>query len=210
VAYAKLEDMMVLAEGLISSIAERVLTDREEELKVLERDTSKLESIQAPFPRVHYDEAVRMLQEGHEKGELENRFEWGGDFGAPDESYLSSQFGKPIIVHRFPAAIKGFYFERDAERTELALGIDVLAPEGYGEIVGGGERATSLEFLEKQIEEHNLPKDAFDWYLDLRRYGTIPHAGFGMGIERCTAWMCGIEHVRETIPFPRMLYRLKP
>lgn len=210
VAYAKLEDMMVLAENLISSIAARVLTDRQEELKVLERDTSKLESITAPFPRVHYDEAVKMLQAGFDKGELENRFEWGGDFGAPDETYLSNQFGQPIIVHRFPAAIKGFYFEQDAERPELALGIDVLAPEGYGEIVGGGERATSLEFLEKQLEHHNLPKEAFDWYLDLRRFGTVPHAGFGMGIERCTAWMAGIEHVRETIPFPRMLYRLKP
>ena len=210
VAYATLEDMMVLAENMLSYIAGRVLEERKEELKVLERDTAKLESIQAPFPRVHYDDAVKMLQEGHEKGLLENRFEWGGDFGAPDESYISSQFDKPVIVHRFPAQIKGFYFERDAERPELALGIDVLAPEGYGEIIGGGQRATSLEFLEKQIEEHNLPKDAFDWYLDLRRYGTVPHSGFGMGIERCTAWMCGIEHVRETIPFPRMLYRIKP
>lgn len=210
VAYAHLEDMMDLGEGLILAIVERVLKDRRAELETLERDISKLESIAAPFPRVHYDDAVKMLQEGFEKGELENRFEWGGDFGAPDETYLSAQFDQPIFVHRFPAAIKGFYFERDKERPELALGIDLLAPEGYGEIIGGGERATDLDFLEKQIEEHNLPKEAFDWYLDLRRFGTVPHSGFGMGIERCTAWMCGIEHVRETIPFPRMLYRLKP
>ena len=210
VAYAHLEDMMDLGEGLILAIVERVLNDRKEELKTLERDVSILESIASPFPRVHYDDAVKMLQEGFEKRLLENRFEWGGDFGAPDETYLSAQFDQPIFVHRFPAAIKGFYFERDKDRPELALGIDLLAPEGYGEIIGGGERATDLEFLEKQIEEHNLPKEAFDWYLDLRRFGTVPHSGFGMGIERCTAWMCGIEHVRETIPFPRMLYRLKP
>jgi asparaginyl-tRNA synthetase len=210
VAYAHLEDMMDLGEGLILAIVERVLNERREELKTLERDITKLESIASPFPRIHYDDAVKILQEGFDKGEMENRFEWGGDFGAPDETYLSNRFGQPIFVHRFPAAIKGFYFERDRERPELALGIDLLAPEGYGEIIGGGERAMDLEFIEKQIEEHNLPRESFEWYLDLRRYGTVPHAGFGMGIERCTAWMCGIEHVRETIPFPRMLYRLKP
>ncbi len=210
VAYASYEDMMDLGEGLILAIVERVLTDRQEELKVLERDIAKLEAISAPFPRLHYDDAVNMLREGHEKGELENNFEWGGDFGAPDETYLSNQFGKPVFVHHFPTAIKGFYFEVDKDRPECALGIDLLAPEGYGEIIGGGERAASLEYLEKQIEAHNLPREAFEWYLDLRRYGSVPHAGFGMGIERCTAWMCGIEHVRETIPFPRMLYRLRP
>ncbi|MBV6496830.1 MAG: asparagine--tRNA ligase [Acidobacteria bacterium ACB1] len=210
VAYASYEDMMDLGEGLILAIVERVLTDRQEELKVLERDIAKLEAISAPFPRLHYDDAVNMLREGHEKGELENNFEWGGDFGAADETYLSNQFGKPVFVHHFPTAIKGFYFEVDKDRPECALGIDLLAPEGYGEIIGGGERAASLEYLEKQIEAHNLPREAFEWYLDLRRYGSVPHAGFGMGIERCTAWMCGIEHVRETIPFPRMLYRLKP
>ncbi len=210
VAYASYEDMMDLGEGLILAIVERVLTDRQEELKVLERDIAKLEAISAPFPRLHYDDAVNMLREGHEKGELENNFEWGGDFGAPDETYLSNQFGKPVFVHHFPTAIKGFYFEVDKDRPECALGIDLLAPEGYGEIIGGGERAASLEYLEKQIEAHNLPREAFEWYLDLRRYGSVPHAGFGMGIERCTAWMCGIEHVRETVPFPRMLYRLRP
>ena len=210
VAYAHLEDMMDLGEGLILAIVERVLSERQEELKTLERDITKLEAIKSPFPRIHYDKAVEMLQEGFEKGALENKFEWGGDFGAPDETYLSAQFDSPVFVHHFPAAIKGFYFERDKERPELALGIDLLAPEGYGEIIGGGERATDLEFLEKQLEEHNLPRESFEWYLDLRRFGSVPHSGFGMGIERCTAWMCGIEHVRETIPFPRMLYRLKP
>jgi asparaginyl-tRNA synthetase len=210
VAYAHLDDMMDLGEGLITAIVERVLAERRPELEALERDITKLEAIKKPFPRVHYDDAVKMLQEGHEKGELENRFEWGGDFGAPDETYISKQFGQPVFVHHFPAAIKGFYFEVDKDRPELALGVDLLAPEGYGEIIGGGERAASLEYLEKQLDSHNLPREAFEWYLDLRRYGSVPHAGFGMGIERCTAWMCGIEHVRETIPFPRMLYRLKP
>jgi len=210
-AFAQLDDVMNLGEGLINFIVERVLSDRQEELKVLERDTSKLEAISAgKFPRVHYDDAVKILQAGFAKGEMENNFEWGGDFGAPDETYISSQFNQPVFVHHFPAVIKAFYFERDTQRPELALGADLLAPEGYGEIIGGGERATNLEFLEKQIAEHNLPKESFEWYLDLRRYGSVPHAGFGMGIERTTAWMCGIEHVRETIPFPRMLYRLKP
>jgi asparaginyl-tRNA synthetase len=210
VAYATYEDMMVLGEGLILAIVERVLKDRQEELKTLERDTSILEAIAAPFPRLHYDDAVKMLQEGHAKGELENNFEWGGDFGSPDETYLSSQFGKPVFVHHFPAAIKGFYFEVDKDDPKYALGIDLLAPEGYGEIIGGGERAASLDYLIAQLEAHNLPRESFEWYLDLRRFGSVPHSGFGMGIERCTAWMCGIEHVRETIPFPRMLYRLKP
>lgn len=210
VAFAKLEDMMDLGEAMILYIVERVLRDRRDELATLERDISILENIKSPFPRVHYDKAVEILQEGFAKGELENKFEWGGDFGSPDETYLSAQFDQPIFVHRFPAAIKGFYFEIDSERPELALGIDLLAPEGYGEIIGGGERATDLEYLEKQLEKHNLPKESFEWYLDLRRYGSVPHAGFGMGIERCVTWMCGIEHVRETIPFPRMLYRLKP
>jgi asparaginyl-tRNA synthetase len=210
VAYAGYEDMMDLGEGLILAIVERVLRDRQDELKTLERDTSILEAISAPFPRLHYDDAVEMLQQGHAKGELENKFEWGGDFGAPDETYLSSQFGKPVFVHHFPAAIKGFYFEVDKDDPKYALGIDLLAPEGYGEIIGGGERATSLEYLEEQLKNHNLDQATFEWYLDLRRYGSVPHAGFGMGIERTVAWMSGIEHVRETIPFPRMLYRLRP
>jgi asparaginyl-tRNA synthetase len=209
-AFAKLDDVMHLAERFLAHIAARVLEDRQEELKILERDTSRLEVIVPPFPRVHYDDAVKMLQDGHAAGELESRFEWGGDFGAPDETYISGKFEKPVMVHHYPAAVKAFYMERDPERAELALGVDVLAPEGYGEVIGGGERATSLEFLKEQVALHELPQEAFEWYLDLRRYGSVPHAGFGMGIERCTAWMCGIEHIRETIPFPRMLYRIRP
>ncbi len=209
-AYARLDDVMALSERMLSNIVVRVLDERPEELKILERDTSKLEAITAPFPRLHYDDAVKMLQEAHANGALETRFEWGGDFGAPDETYLSSHFDRPVMVHHYPAAIKAFYMARDEKRPELALGVDVLASEGYGEVIGGGERATSLEFLEQQIALHGLPQESFEWYLDLRRYGSVPHAGFGMGIERCTAWMCGIEHIRETIPFPRMLYRLRP
>ncbi len=210
VAYAHLDDMMDLGEGLILHIVEAVLNERRADLETLGRDVTVLEAIKSPFPRLHYDDAVKLLQEGFEKGTLENNFEWGGDFGAPDETYLSNQFGLPVFVHHFPAKIKGFYFEIDSKRPELALGIDLLAPEGYGEIIGGGERATSLDYLEKQLKKHNLSPETFDWYLDLRRYGSVPHSGFGMGIERCVAWMCGIEHVRETIPFPRMLYRLEP
>jgi asparaginyl-tRNA synthetase len=209
-AYATLDDVMNLAERFLSSIAARVLEERQEELKILERDTSKLELIVPPFPRLHYDDAVEMLHDAHARGELENRFEWGGDFGAPDETYISKQFDKPVMVHRYPAAVKAFYMARDPDRDDLALGVDVLASEGYGEVIGGGERATSLEFLEEQLKIHELPREAFEWYLDLRRYGSVPHAGFGMGLERCVTWMCGIEHVRETIPFPRMLYRLRP
>ena len=209
-AYATLDDVMLLSENFLSHIASRVLEDRQEELKILERDIARLEAIVPPFPRVHYDDAVKILHEGHAAGDLESRFEWGGDFGAPDETYISGKFDKPVMVHHYPAAVKAFYMARDPERAELALGVDVLAPEGYGEVIGGGERATSLEFLKEQIAVHQLPQEAFEWYLDLRRYGSVPHAGFGMGIERCTAWMCGIEHIRETIPFPRMLYRIRP
>jgi asparaginyl-tRNA synthetase len=210
-AFAQLADVMDLGEKLINFIVERVLNDRQEELKTLERDTSRLEAVlSAKFPRVHYDDAVKILKEGFSRGEMENDFEWGGDFGAPDETYISKQFDAPVFIHHFPSKIKAFYFELDKERPELALGADLIAPEGYGEIIGGGERAMNLEFLEKQIEAHNLPRESFEWYLDLRRFGSVPHAGFGMGVERATAWMCGIEHVRETIPFPRMLYRLKP
>lgn len=210
VAYADLNDIMELAENFLTFIVHRVLENRRKELAELERDITKLEKIEAPFPRIHYDDAVKMLHEGHEKGEVETRFEWGGDFGSPDETYISSQFDRPVMVHHYPAAVKAFYMKSDPERPELALGVDVLAPEGYGEVIGGGQRSDDLQFLLDRIKAHGLPEEAFNWYLDLRKYGTFPHSGFGMGIERCTAWLCGLEHIRETIPFPRMLYRLKP
>jgi len=210
VAYAELNDIMNLAEDFLSFVAHRVLENRRRELAELERDTSKLEKIEPPFPRLQYDDAVKLLQEAHANGALEHRFEWGGDFGAPDETYISQQFDRPVMVHRYPAAVKAFYMQPDPERPELAMCVDVLASEGYGEVIGGGQRADNLEYLLKQIKAHELPEEAFDWYLDLRKYGTFPHGGFGMGIERCTAWLCGIEHIREAIPFPRMLHRLKP
>lgn len=210
VAYAELNDVMDLAERFLGFVVGRVLENRREELKVLERDIAKLESVVPPFPRLQYDDAVKMLQEAHAEGKVENFFEWGGDFGAPDETYISQQFDKPVMVHRYPAQIKAFYMEEDPARPDLALCVDVLAPEGYGEIIGGGQRMQSYDKLISRIEEHGLPREAFEWYLDLRKYGSVPHAGFGMGIERCVTWLCGLEHVRETIPFPRMLYRLRP
>ena len=210
VAYAELDDLMELAENLISFIAKRCVERRRADLQTIGRDVSKLEKIEAPFPRISYDDAVKNLQEGHAKGALENKFEWGGDLGSPDETYLSAQFDKPVMVHRYPAKVKAFYMEPDPQRPELALCVDVLAPEGYGEIIGGSQRMASLDLLRQRIHEHGLPQEAFKWYLDLRRYGSVPHGGFGMGIERVVAWICGLEHVRETIPFPRMLNRLYP
>jgi asparaginyl-tRNA synthetase len=210
VAYAELDDVMELAEGLITFIVKRCLEKRRVDLQTIGRDISKLEKIEAPFPRISYDEAVKNLQEGHAKGALESKFEWGGDLGSPDETYLSAQFDKPVMVHRYPAKVKAFYMEPDPQRPDLALCVDVLAPEGYGEIIGGSQRMASYELLLQRIKEHNLPEEAFKWYLDLRKFGSVPHGGFGMGIERAVAWICGLEHVRETIPFPRMLYRLYP
>ena len=210
VAYAQLEDIMVLAENFISHIVTRVLENRREELKHLERDLTVLEKVSPPFPRLQYDEAAKLLQAAHAEGKLEHKFEWGGDFGAPDETALSEEFDRPICVHRYPSAVKAFYMKPDPEQPDKALCVDVLAPEGYGEIIGGGQRLDDLDLLLQRIKEHNLPEDAFQWYLDLRRYGTVPHGGFGMGIERCVAWICKLEHVRETIPYPRMLYRLYP
>jgi asparaginyl-tRNA synthetase len=210
VAYAELDDVMALAEGLITFIVKRCLEKRRVDLQTIGRDISKLEKIEAPFPRISYDDAVKNLQEGHAKGALESKFEWGGDLGSPDETYLSAQFDKPVMVHRYPAKVKAFYMEPDPQRPDLALCVDVLAPEGYGEIIGGSQRMASYELLLQRIHEHNLPEEAFRWYLDLRKFGSVPHGGFGMGIERAVAWICGLEHVRETIPFPRMLYRLYP
>ncbi len=210
VAYATLEDLMDLAENFISFIVKRCLERRPADLQTIGRDVAKLEKIVPPFPRIPYDEAVKMLQEGHAKGVLENKFEWGGDLGSPDETYLSAQFEKPVMVHRYPAQVKAFYMEPDPDRPELALCLDVLAPEGYGEIIGGSQRMASYDLLLKRIREHGLPEEAFKWYLDLRKFGGVPHAGFGMGIERVVAWICGLEHVRETIPFARTLHRLYP
>ena len=210
IAYGELDDLMDLAENLISFMVQRCVERRRADLQAIGRDISKLEKIVPPFPRISYDDAVKNLQEGHAKGALEARFEWGGDLGSPDETYLSAQFDKPVMVHRYPAKVKAFYMEPDPQRPELALCVDVLAPEGYGEIIGGSQRMASHELLLQRIHEHGLPEEAFKWYLDLRKYGSVPHGGFGMGIERAVAWICGLEHVRETIPFARMLNRLYP
>jgi asparaginyl-tRNA synthetase len=210
VAYATLDDLMDLGEGLILFIVNRCLERRRVDLQTIGRDVTKLKKIEGLFPRISYDEAVKMLDQGHAKGVLENKFEWGGDLGSPDETYISSQFEKPVMIHRYPAKVKAFYMEPDPQRPELALCVDVLAPEGYGEIIGGSQRMASYDLLVQRIREHGLPEEAFKWYLDLRKYGSVPHGGFGMGIERVVAWICGLEHVRETIPFPRMLYRLYP
>ncbi len=204
VAFAELSDVMELAEAFLSMIVQRVLEKRQEELKVLERDTSKLEAIVPPFPRITYREAIDRLQKGG------SAIQAGDDFGAEDETTLSNEYQKPVIVHRYPAAIKAFYMQPDPEQPDLALCMDVLAPEGYGEIIGGGQRIHDYRILKVRLQEHQLSEEAFRWYLDLRRYGSVPHAGFGMGIERAVAWICGLDHVRETIPFPRMLYRLYP
>jgi asparaginyl-tRNA synthetase len=203
-AYADLEEVKRVAEDLIVYTVGRVLENRREELKVLERDASKLEAVKAPFPRMSYDDAVKLLQS---KG---SEIQWGGDFGNADETLLTQGFDRPVMVDRYPTALKAFYFQLDEQRPELALGVDVIAPEGYGEIVGGGQRIHDLALLEKRLAEHNLPREAFEWYLDLRRFGSVPHGGFGMGVERFVAWMCGLEHVRETIPYARMLYRTRP
>jgi asparaginyl-tRNA synthetase len=203
-AFAGLEEDMDLAERFLVHIVGRVLERRMHELKTLERDVAKLERIQLPFPRIPYDEAVARLRK---KG---FPIAWGDDFGADEETALSEEFDRPVMVHRYPLASKAFYMKRDPADARLALGVDVLAPEGYGEIIGGGQREDDLAALEARIAEHALPSEAFQWYLDLRRFGSVPHAGFGMGIERCVAWLCGLHHVRETIPFPRMLERLRP
>jgi asparaginyl-tRNA synthetase len=204
VAFADLNDDMNLAEEMLEYIVQTVLKERAEELKILERDTSKLEKVVRPFPRISYDEAVEIL---HKNG---GNFEWGNDFGAPDETIIVQQFDRPVMVHRYPAEVKAFYMKRDPENPKVALAVDVLAPEGYGEIIGGSQREDSLDELLKRIKEHNLPQEVFEWYLDLRRYGTVPHAGFGIGLERTVSWICGLDHLREAIPFPRMIYRNTP
>jgi asparaginyl-tRNA synthetase len=205
VAFMSLEEDMVLAERFISFIVQRVLEKHERELvDVLERDVEKLKKVVPPFPRITYTEAIEYLQKaGHPA-------KWGDDFGGDEETVLANQFDRPVIVHRYPAEMKAFYFRHDPNNPRVALGMDVLAPEGYGEIIGGGEREYDMATLEQRIQAHNLPMDAFKWYLDLRRYGTVPHAGFGLGVERTVAWVCGLHHVRETIPFARMMERITP
>jgi asparaginyl-tRNA synthetase len=204
VAFAHLEDVLSLAEELVAFVVQRLLAKRRMELQALERNIANLEKCTLPFPRLSYDESVTILQQ---KG---SEIKWGGDFGGTDETLLSEGFDKPLLVHRYPTQVKAFYMASDPARPEVALCVDVLAPEGYGEIIGGGERLADHDELLRRIDEQHLPREAFNWYLDLRRYGSVPHAGFGMGIERVVAWICGLEHVRETIPFPRMLNRLTP
>ena len=205
VAFMNLEEDMQLAESFLSFIVQRVLETRRPELAILERDTKMLENVKAPFPRITYHQAIEILQQnGHPEAKV------GDDFGGDEETVISNKFDRPVIVHRYPMDLKAFYFAKDASDPSLALNMDVLAPEGYGEIVGGGQREDDLARLEGAIDAHKLPRDAFEWYLDLRRYGTFPHAGFGLGIERTVSWICGLPHVRETIPFPRMLNRLAP
>ena len=204
VAYADLNDVIELAEGLVVEVVARVLDRRARELKVLERDTTTLAAVSRPFGRITYDEAAARLKE---KG---LPFEWGGDFGSPDETAISEMFKGPVAVTGYPSAIKAFYFKAQPDRPEVSLSVDILAPEGYGEIIGGGQRIDDYDLLLQRIEEHKLPREAFEWYLDLRRFGSVPHGGFGMGIERVVSWICGLDHLREAIPYPRMLYRLYP
>lgn len=204
-AFGTLEDYMNVAEQLVSYVVQRVLTDRAAELQIIERDTAPLERVTVPFPRISYDDAVKLIQA---KGD--SNFKWGDDFGAPDETLISEQFDKPVFVHHYPTAMKAFYMAIEPSRPEVSLSADLLAPEGYGEIIGGGERTADLVYLESQIVKHKLPREAYEWYLDLRKYGSVPHCGFGLGIERTVAWICKLDHVRETIPFPRMLDRLLP
>jgi asparaginyl-tRNA synthetase len=204
VAFNDLNDNMDLAEEFLEYIVQTVLKEKEEELKILERDTALLKNVKKPLPRISYDEAVEVLK----KNGIE--FEWGNDLGGTDETVISNQFDRPVMVHRYPSEVKAFYMKRDPENEKLALAVDVLAPEGYGEIIGGSQREDNLDLLVQRIKEHNLPMEAFEWYLDLRRYGSVPHSGFGLGLERTVGWICGLDHVRETIPFPRMIYRNTP
>ena len=203
-AYVDLDENMTWAEQLVGFIIQRVLETCANELMLLERDTTKLESIVPPFPRITYDEAVSLLKDNGVE------FTYGSDFGAPDETILSEQFDKPILIHRWPANIKAFYMKRDSDNPDLALGVDMIAPEGYGEIIGGGQREDDLDILIDTIRHHDLPLEPFKWYLDLRKFGSVPHSGFGLGLERTVAWICGTKHIRETIPFPRTMSRLEP
>ncbi len=204
VAFADLNDDMDLAEEFLEYIVQTVLKDKEDELKVLERDTKFLMNVKKPLPRISYDEAVEILKKNG------SEFEYGNDLGGGDETIISNQFDRPVMVHRYPAAVKAFYMKRDPQNPNLALAVDVLAPEGYGEIIGGSQREDDINLLIERIKEHDLPMKDFEWYLDLRRYGSVPHSGFGLGLERTVSWICGLDHIRETIPFPRMIYRNTP
>ncbi len=203
-AFYELDDVMDLAEEFLEYIVQSVLDDRKDELEILERDLTKLQTIKRPFPRISYDDAVKML---HEKG---HEFEYGNDLGAADETIISEAYDRPVMVHRYPQQVKAFYMKRDPENENLALGVDVLASEGYGEIIGGSQREDDLDKLLERIKEHDLPQEFFEWYLDLRRFGSVPHSGFGLGLERTVSWICGLDHLREAIPFPRMIYRNTP
>ena len=203
-AYVDLDENMTWAENLVGYIVEQVLANCEVELSTLERDIDKLKAVVPPFPRMTYDEAVNLLKDNG------SDFKYGSDFGAPDETLLSEKFDKPILIHRWPAEIKAFYMKRDENDSDLALGVDMIAPEGYGEIIGGGQREDDLDILVNRIRHHDLPLEPFQWYLDLRKYGSVPHSGFGLGLERTVAWICGTKHIRETIPFPRTMSRLEP
>lgn len=204
IAYCELDGNIEWAEKLINFIIERVINERKLELSILGRDVEDLKRFRGKFPRISYTEAVELLKDGGFD------FEWGGDFGSPEETFIAQKFDKPVVVHRFPSAIKAFYMKRDEDNDKVVLGMDILAPEGYGEIVGGAQREDDINLLLKRIKEENLPQNEFEWYLDLRRYGSVPHAGFGMGIERVVAWLCKLPHVRETIAYPRMIQTLRP
>ena len=203
-AYAHLDDMMELGEGLVSAIVQGVVKNRRNDLEMLKRDVAALEKVVPPFPRITYEEAIAVLQKSN------NPAKFGDDFGGDEETIISKSFDKPVLIHRYPSAMKAFYMAFDPTRPDLALNFDMIAPEGYGEIIGGGERLASYDALVERLRQNNLPEESFQWYLDLRRYGSVPHAGFGLGLERTVAWICGTEHIREVIPFPRMLYRVYP
>jgi asparaginyl-tRNA synthetase len=204
VAFNDLDDDMDLAEAFLEHIVQSVLKHRRPDLETLGRNTAMLENVRRPFPRITYDEAVEILKkEGVD-------FQWGNDLGGADETTVSARFDRPVMVHRYPAEVKAFYMKRDPKNPKLALAVDVLAPEGYGELIGGSQREDDLDALLERIKEQNLPREAFEWYIDLRRYGSVPHSGFGLGVERTVSWICGLEHLREAIPFPRMIYRLNP
>jgi asparaginyl-tRNA synthetase len=204
VAYNDLNDNMNLAEDFVEYIVQSVVKNCKDELEVLERDVSKLENIKKPFPRITYDEAIEILNKNGKE------VQWGEDFGGDEETVISEQFDRPVMIHRYPAECKAFYMKQDPENSRHALCVDMIAPEGYGEIIGGGQREDDLDVLLSKIKQHNLPEEAFAWYLDLRKYGSVPHAGFGLGIERTVSWICGLHHVRETIPFPRLMDRIWP